>query len=73
MRSNGVVLNACVLVNAAVRDTLLRLAQKQIFKPYWSDEIMGEVIGVLQRKMHKSPEQTAHLIQQLRIHFDEGG
>jgi hypothetical protein len=39
MTPHGAVLDACVLVNAAVRDTLLRLAQRGLYTPYWSDEI----------------------------------
>ena len=71
MTARGVVLDACVLVNAAVRDTLLRLAQKGIYTPYWSDGIIMELVRTLQRKMHKSPGQTAHLVEQLKLHFDD--
>lgn len=70
MRARGAVLDACVLVNAAVRDTLLRLAQKRIYIPFWSDEIISELVRTLQRKMHKTPSQTAHLVEQLKLYFD---
>jgi predicted nucleic acid-binding protein len=71
MTARGAVLDACVLVNAAVRDTLLRLAQKGIYTPYWSDEIISELVRTLERKMLKTPSQTAQLVEQLRLHFDE--
>ena len=38
-----VVLDACVLVPAALRDTLLRLAEDpRLFIPRWSDEIIAK-------------------------------
>jgi len=30
-----------------------------------------ELVRTLQRKMHKSPGQTAHLVEQLKLHFDD--
>ncbi len=70
MISAGAVLDARVLVNASVRDTLLRLAVEGLYTPYWSDEIMEEVVRTLQRKMRKTPSQTEHLVGELRRHFD---
>jgi predicted nucleic acid-binding protein len=70
MSASGAVLDACVLVNASLRDTLLRLAIQGLFTPYWSDEIISEVVRTLQRKLGKTPAQTAHLVEQLRQHFD---
>jgi len=38
------VLDACVIVPAGLRDTLLRLAETpRLFVPKWSDEILAEV------------------------------
>jgi len=64
-----VILDACVLVPAALRDTLLRLALKQLFLPRWSDEIIQEVVRTLLEKLHKTPEQTEHLINELKANF----
>ena len=37
------VLDACVLVNACLRDTLLRLAEEPpLYIPVWSQEILEE-------------------------------
>src|ERR1039457_619366 len=71
MSAVGAVLDACVLVNASLRDTLLRLALQGLYTPYWSDEIIDELVRTLQRKLRKSPSQTAHLTEQLRQHFDD--
>jgi predicted nucleic acid-binding protein len=64
------VLDACVLVNAALRDTLLRVAEPpRLYLPRWSSEIMDEVTRTLENKLGLSPVQTAHLVGQLRQHF----
>jgi predicted nucleic acid-binding protein len=70
MSAASVVLDACVLVNASLRDTLLRLAIQGLFTPYWSDEIISEVARTLQRKLGRTPAQAARLVAQLRQHFD---
>jgi predicted nucleic acid-binding protein len=64
------VLDACVLVGAAVRDTLLRLFQERLFLARWTDEIMEETVRTLQ-KLGKTQTQTNHLVGQLRTHFPD--
>jgi predicted nucleic acid-binding protein len=71
MSEGAVVLDACVLVNASLRDTLLRLAAKGTYRPYWSDQIIQELERTLQGKLRKTPAQTTHLIEQMQRHFDE--
>jgi predicted nucleic acid-binding protein len=66
-----VVLDACVLVPAALRDTLLRLAEKRLYLPRWSDEIIAEMVRTLEQKRNKTPEQTTHLVDELRTHFGD--
>ena len=67
-----VVLDACVLVNAALRDTLLRIAEPpRLYLPRWSKDIIEETTRTLENKLGLSPAQTAHLVQQLRIHFSD--
>jgi hypothetical protein len=65
-----VVLDACVLVNAALRDTLLRLAEPpHLYLPRWSRDIMLETKRALETRLGLSPEQTAHLFDELGVHF----
>jgi predicted nucleic acid-binding protein len=60
-----VVLDACVLVNAALRDTLLRLAEPpHLYLPRWS-----ETRRTLENRLHLAPAQTAHLTEELETHF----
>lgn len=43
MSGAGVVIDACVLVQAPVRDTLLRAAALGLYRPLWSEETLAEV------------------------------
>jgi len=65
------IVDACVLVQAAVRDTLLRLFERRLFLARWTDEIIEEVTGTLQQKLGRTPQQTAHLVNELRVHFPD--
>jgi len=38
------LLDACVLYPFTLRDTLLRCAERDLYQPYWSDEILDEAI-----------------------------
>lgn len=67
-----VILDACVLVNAALRDTLLRLAEPpHLYLPRWSREIMSETTRTLEAKLGLTPAQTGYLLSELKIHFAE--
>jgi hypothetical protein len=47
-----VVLDACVLANFSLCDTLLRLAEPRgIFEPKWSEEIIREATRTLEFKL----------------------
>ena len=66
------VLDACVLVPAGLRDTLLRLAETpRLYVPKWSDEILCEVGRTLTGKLGKTDEQAAHLLGELSRVFPE--
>lgn len=43
MSSFGVVLDACVLIPASLRDTLLRAAERGMYRLHWSELILEEV------------------------------
>ena len=67
-----VVLDACVLVNAALRDTLLRIAEPpRLYLPRWSEEIVSETLRTLETKLGVTQEQTAYLVSELRMHFED--
>jgi predicted nucleic acid-binding protein len=67
-----VVLDACVLVPAALRDTLLRFAEEpRLYIPRWSEEIISEMIRTLENEIGLAPEKTAHLVSELKNHFGD--
>src|SRR6185312_7130997 len=65
------VIDACVLVQAAVRDTLLRLAERRLFLCRWSEDIIQETTRALQTKLNLTPENTNYLIGKIREHFPD--
>ena len=66
------VLDANVLVDACLRDTLLRMAEEpRLYRPRWSELIIDELKGVLGKRRGLSQERIAYLIGQLREHFPE--
>jgi predicted nucleic acid-binding protein len=67
-----VVLDACVLVNAALRDTLLRIAEPpRLYLPRWSKEIMDETVRTLEQKLGLSRQQTSYLVGQMTEYFPD--
>ena len=68
----SVVLDACVLANFSLCDTLLRLAEPpRLFEPKWSEEIIRETTRTLELKLGWHRSLTAHLEAELRGHFSE--
>jgi predicted nucleic acid-binding protein len=67
-----VFLDACVLANFSLCDTLLRLAEPpRLFEPKWSEEIIRETTRTLELKLGWPNFLTAHLEKELRAHFSE--
>jgi predicted nucleic acid-binding protein len=67
-----VVLDACVLANFCLCDTLLRLAEPpRLFEPKWSEEIVRETTRTSELKLRWPGSLTAHLEVELRAHFSE--
>lgn len=67
-----VVLDACVLANFSLCDTLLRLAEPpRLFEPKWPEEIIRETTRTLELKLGWPCTLTAHLEAELRAHFSE--
>jgi len=65
------MVDACVLVQAAVRDTFLRLFERRLFLARWTDDIIDETVRPLQHKLGRTPEQTDRLLRELRSHFPD--
>src|SRR5215471_1223503 len=67
-----VVLDACVLANFALCDTLLRLAEPpRLFEPKWSEEIIRETTRTLQSKLEWPASLAAYFESELHAHFSE--
>jgi predicted nucleic acid-binding protein len=64
------VLDACVLYPFSLRDTLLRLAEQELYVVRWSDRILEEVRRNLVEK-HVSDDQAAGLLQAMADFFPE--
>ncbi len=68
----GVVLDACVLANFSLCDTLLRLAEPpRLFEPKWSEEIIRETTRTLELRLGWPSALTAHFEAELRANFSE--
>lgn len=70
MSNYGAVLDACVLAPMPLAHTLLRLAARGIFRPYWSERTLDEVAATLGKWQY--PE---HLVRRridvMREYFPE--
>ncbi|BAZ89632.1 hypothetical protein NIES932_11130 [Raphidiopsis curvata NIES-932] len=71
MSSFGVVLDACVLIPATLRDTLLRAVEKGMYRLHWSDKILDEVRRNLVKRGMTSPEDAQDMIDQMNRFFAE--
>jgi predicted nucleic acid-binding protein len=66
------LLDANVLWSAAVRDTLLRAAEYDLFRPVWSAEILDEVARNLKRRRPElDPARIDRTLSRMRAHFPE--
>jgi predicted nucleic acid-binding protein len=60
----GAVLDTCVLYPFSLCDLLLRLADRELFDPYWSGRILEELArNLVERRL--TPDQAAHRIEQM--------
>ncbi len=67
-----VVLDACVLANFSLCDTLLRLAEPpRLYEPKWSEEIIREATRTMESKLGWPRSLTVYLEAELRAHFAE--
>ncbi|MGH7914983.1 MAG: PIN domain-containing protein [Candidatus Binataceae bacterium] len=71
MSSFIVVLDACVLIPAPLRDTLLRAAEAGLYRARWSDNILEEMRRNLVSKLSQSEEQAQRLVNIVSAAFPE--
>lgn len=73
MSNHKAVLDACVLVNACLRDTLLRLAEEpRLYIPLWSSEILEETARTLKGPSFGLTEiQVDRLMDRIQSAFPE--
>jgi predicted nucleic acid-binding protein len=64
-----VVLDTCVLVPAALCDTLLRLAERRLYLPRWSEHTMPELERALIQGIGLTPAKAAKRVGAIREHF----
>lgn len=69
LASDVAVLDACVLIPAALRDTLLRLAEVGLYVPIWSDVLLDEVERNLVKHELMTEARASRLIAALRAAF----
>jgi len=66
------LLDACALVPMPLCDTLLRLAEEPaLYRPLWSDTILGEVQRVLKERLRLTQDQAERRIRVMRGAFPE--
>ncbi len=66
------VLDACVLVPAALCDLLLRLAEEPAtYRPVWGEEILSELGRALRTKLGRTPAEVGYRLQQMKAAFPE--
>lgn len=69
--SFGVVLVACVLIPAALRDTLLRAAEYDLYRPQWSEDILQEVQRNLVKHNLTDETRARSLVEAINDTFPE--
>ena len=52
------VLDSCVLAPMPICDTLLRIAERSVYRPLWSEEILSEVRRVLTEELGYTEKQA---------------
>jgi predicted nucleic acid-binding protein len=66
------LLDANVLWGAALRDTLVRAALRELYRPAWTTEILAEVAtSIKRRRPDLEPARIDRMVQLLREHLPE--
>jgi hypothetical protein len=66
------LLDACVLVPIALADTLLRVAERELYRPLWSDRILAEAAdAALEIHADLDPDVVAKRFTAMNDTFDD--
>lgn len=65
------LLDACVLVPYPLVSALLTMAERELFEPRWSEEILDEVERTLIGKLDLDPDKVKHRLGHMRAGFPE--
>ncbi|MGI8793387.1 MAG: hypothetical protein ACR2H3_09450 [Acidimicrobiales bacterium] len=66
------VLDACVLVPIALADTLLRVAERGLYRPLWSERILDETAGaILEIHPDLPPDAVRRRIDAMNRSFED--
>ena len=71
MPTISAILDACVLIPAPLCDTLLRTAERDLYRVLWSEDILSEVERNLIQQLGVPPERAARRVRLMRESFDE--
>src|SRR5438270_3712691 len=71
MSSFNVVLDACVIFSAPVRDTLFRAAGAGLYRMHFTDDILEEVRRSLINRQKMTEDKAQNLISTMRKEFPE--
>ncbi len=66
-----VVLDSCVLYPMYLRDTLLCAAEANLYRPHWSEKILGDAIRNLIEDGRMTQQKAERLEQQIKTSFPE--
>lgn len=66
-----VLLDACVLVPYPLVSALLTMAERELFEPRWSEQILDEVERTLIGKLDLDPDKVKHRLSHMRAGFPE--
>ncbi len=66
------LLDACVLYPPTLRDLLLRLGERRLYRPLWSAEILEEMVGsILRDRPDLTAERLARTVDLMREFFPD--
>lgn len=64
-----VILDTCVLVPVSLCDTLLRLAERRLYLPHWSEQTRVELERALVNKIGLTAEKATKRVTRMHEHF----